>query len=173
MTVVAVLPVHHEGMVLYRGSDRLSLVEWIDHAFHWGRPRRVVVEVGSSESRMHLALRAVAAARPVAVWSPVAISQGPAAVLVAWGLLTTKVRHPVHHLGVDLLTTKVPHLAVALRLGLVAVYLLWLGLVAVVPCLGSVVAVASRPFRVRLGAPVVALGLAVRRRRRGAPRVGT
>ena len=83
--MVAVLPVHHEGMVLYRGSDRLSLVEWIDHAFHWGRPRRVVVEVGSSESRMHLALRAVAAARPVAVWSPVAISQGPTAVLVALG----------------------------------------------------------------------------------------
>ena len=87
MTVVAVLPVHHEGMVLYRGSDRLSLVEWIDHAFHWGRPRprRVVAEVGSSGTRRHRALRAVAAARPVAVWSPVAISQGLTAVLVALG----------------------------------------------------------------------------------------
>ena len=86
MTVVAVLPVHHEGMVFYRGSDRLSLVEWIDHAFRWGRPppRLVVAEVGSSGIRRHLALRA-AAARPVAVWSPVAISQGPTAVLVALG----------------------------------------------------------------------------------------
>ena len=87
MTVVAVLPVHHEGMALYRGSDRLSLVEWIDHAFRWGRPRphRVVEAVGSSGIRMHLALRAAAAARPVAVWSPVVVSQGPTAVLVALG----------------------------------------------------------------------------------------
>ena len=180
MTVVAVLPVHHEGMGLYRGSDRLSLVEWIDHAFHWGRPwpRRVVAEaVGSSGIRRHRALRAAAVARPVAVWSPVAISQGPTAALVAWGLLTTKVRHPAHYLGVGLLTTKVPHLGVALRLGLglvVAVYLLCLGLVAAaLLCLGLVVAVASRPFRVRLGVPVAALGLVVCRRRRGAPRVET
>ena len=85
-------------MVLYRGSDRLSLVEWIDHAFHWGRPRRVVVEaVGSSRIRRHLALRAAGVARPVAVWSPVAVSQGPTTVLVASGLLTTKVRHPAHY----------------------------------------------------------------------------
>ena len=117
----------------------------------------------------------------MAVWSPVAISQGPAAVLVAWGLLTTKVRHPVHHLGVDLLTTKVPRLGVGLRLvaallglGLVAaVYLLCLGLVVVAPCLGLVVVVASCPFRVRLVVPVAALGLVVCRRRRGAPRVET
>ena len=113
----------------------------------------------------------------MAVWSPVALSQGPTAVLVAWGLLTMKVRHPVHHLGVGLLTTKVPRLGVVLRLGLglvVAVYLLCLGLAAAaLPCLGLVVAVASRPFRVRLGVPVVVLGLAVYRRRRGAPRVGT
>jgi hypothetical protein len=112
----------------------------------------------------------------VAVWSPVAVTQGPTAVLVAWGLLTTKVRHPAHYLGVGLLTTKVPHLGVALRLGLglvVAVYLLCLGLVAVAPCLGLVVVVASSPFRVRLGVPVAALGLVVCRRRRGAPRVGT
>ena len=94
-------------------------------------------------------------------------------MLVAWGLLTTK----VHHLEVDLLTTKVPRLGVALRLGLglvVVVYLLCLGLVAVaLLCLGLVVAAVSRPFRVRLGVPVVVLGLAVCRRRRGAPRVGT
>ena len=98
-------------------------------------------------------------------------------MLVAWGLLTTKVRRQVHYLGVGLLTTKVPRLGVALRLGLglvVAVYLLCLGLVAAaLLCLGLVVAVASRPFRVRLGVPVVVLGLAVCRRRRGAPRVGT
>ena len=79
-------------------------------------------------------------------------------------------------MGVGLLTTKVPRLGVV-RLGLglvVAVYLLCLGLVAVVLlCLGLVVAVASRPFRVRLGVPVVVLGLVARRRRRGAPRVGT
>ena len=84
-------------------------------------------------------------------------------------------RRPVHHLGVGLLTTKVPRLGVV-RLGLglvVAVYLLCLGLVAVaLLCLGLVVAVASRPFRVRLGVPVVVLGLAVCRRRRGVPRVG-
>ena len=94
---------------------------------------------------------------------------------VVWGLLTTKVRHQVHRLGVDLLTTKVPHLGVV-RLGLglvVAVYLLCLGLVAVVLlCLGLVVAVASSPFRVRLGVPAVVLGLAACRRRRGALRVG-
>ena len=72
-----------------------------------------------------------------------------------------------------LLTTKVPHLAVALCLGLVAV-VLCLGLVAVaLLCLGLVVAAVSRPFRVRLGVPVVVLGLAVCRRRRGVPRVGT
>ena len=140
-----------------------------------------------AEPERHLALRAAADARPVAVWSPVAISQGPAAVLVAWGLLTTKVRHPDHHLGVGLLTTKVPRLGVGLRLGLglglvaallclglvAVVYLLCLGLVAVAPCLGLAVAVASRPFRVRLGVPVAILGLAVCRRRRGAPRAGT
>ena len=135
----------------------------------------LVEAVGSSRIRRHLALRAAAAARRVAVWSPAVT----AVVLVAWGLLTTKVRHQVHHLGVDLLTTKVPRLGVV-RLGLglglaVAVDLLCLGLqVAVVLlCLGLVVAVASRPFRVRLGVPVVALGLAACRRRRGAPRVGT
>ena len=74
----------------------------------------------------------------------------------------------------DLLTTKVPRLGVV-RLGLVvAVYLLCLGLVAVaLLCLGLVVAVASRPFRVRLGVPVAVLGLAVCRRRRGVQRVGT
>ena len=95
--------------------------------------------------------------------------------MVAWGLRTTK----VHHLGVGLLTTKVPRLgvarlglAVALRLGLVAV-VLCLALVEVAPCLGLVVAVASRPFRVRLRVPVVVLGLAGCRRRRGAPRGGT
>ena len=75
-----------------------------------------------------------------------------------------------------LLTTKVPRLVVV-RLGLglvVAVYLLCLGLVAVaLLCLGLVAAVASRPFRVRLGVPVVALGLVACRRRREAPRVGT
>ena len=77
-----------------------------------------------------------------------------------------------------LLTTKVPRLGVV-RLGLglglvVAVCLLCLGLAAVaLLCLGLVVAMASRPFRVRLGVPVVVLGLAVCRRRRGAPRVGT
>ena len=72
---------------IYRGLVRPSLVEWIGSAFRWGRPRphRVVVEVGSSESRRHRALRAVAGARPVAVWSPVAVSQGPTAVLVALG----------------------------------------------------------------------------------------
>ena len=123
----------------------------------------------------------------MAVWSPVAISQGPTAVRVAWGVLTTKVRHPAHHLGVDLLTTKVPRLGVGLHLGLglglvaallclglvAVVYLLCLGLVAVAPCLGLVVAVASRPFRVRLGVLAVVLGLAGCRRRRGAPRVET
>ena len=84
-----------------------------------------------------------------------AISQGPTAVLVAWGLLTTKV----------------PRLGLGL---VVAVCLLCLGLVAVaLLCLGLVVAVASCPFRVRLGVPVVVLGLAACRRRRGAPRVGT
>ena len=69
LTVVAVLPIHHEGMALYRGLVRLSLAEWIDHAFRSGRPRphRVVAEVGSSGTRRHRALRAVAAARPVAV----------------------------------------------------------------------------------------------------------
>ena len=84
----------------------------------------------------------------------------------------------------DLLTTKVPRLGVV-RLGLglvVAVYLLCLGLAAVallclglvvLLSLGLVVAVASRPSRVRLGVPVVVLGLAACRRRRGAPRVGT
>ena len=96
-------------------------------------------------------------------------------VLVAWGLLTTKVRHPVHHLGVGLLTTKVPRLGVV-RLGLglvVAVCLLCLGLVAAaLLCLGLVVAVASRPFQVRLWVPAVVLGLAACRRRRGALRVG-
>ena len=114
----------------------------------------------------------------MAVWSPVAISQGPAAVLVAWGLLTTKVRHPAHYLGVGLLTTKVPRLGVV-RLGLglglaVAVDLLCLGLqVAVVLlCLGLVVVVASRPSRVRRWVAAVALGLAACRRRRGALRVG-
>ena len=108
----------------------------------------------------------------MAVWSPVAVSQGPAAEVVAWGILTTK----APRLGVGLLTSKVPRLGVA-RLGLglvVAVDLLCLGLVAVaLLCLGLVVAVASCPFRVRLGVPVVALGLAVCRRRRGVPRVGT
>ena len=73
--------------------------------------------------------------------------------------------------------TKVPRLGVALRLGLglvVAVCLLCLGLVVVaLLCLGLVVAVASSPFRVRRGVVVVALGLAVCRRRRGVPRVGT
>ena len=75
-----------------------------------------------------------------------------------------------------LLTTKVPRLGVV-RLGLglvVAVALLCLGLAAVALLrLGLVVAVASRLFRVRLGVPVVVLGLAACRRRRGAPRVGT
>ena len=153
---------------------------WIGSAFRWGRPlpHRVVAEaVGSSRIRRHRALRAAGGARRVAVWSPaVALSQGPAAVLVAWGLLTTKVRHPAHYLGVGLLTTKVPRLGVGLRLGLglaVAVYLLCLGLVAVAPCLGLAVAAASRPFRVRLGVLAVVLGLAGCRRRRGAPRVGT
>ena len=107
-------------------------------------------------------------------------------MLVVWGLLTTKVRRPDHHLGVGLLTTKVPRLGVV-RLGLglglvVAVDLLYLGLAAVDPlclglvvllCLGLVVAVASRPSRVRLGVPVAVLGLAVCRRRRGVQRVGT
>ena len=163
----------------HRGLVRPSPVYWIGSAFRWGRPRprRVVAEaVGSSRIRRHLALRAAAAARPAAVWSPVAVSQGPAAVLVALGLLTTKVRRPDHHLGVGLLTTKVPRLGVA-RLGLglvVAVDLLCVGLVAVARlCLGLVVAAVSRPFRVRLGVPVVVLDLAVYRRRRGAPRVGT
>ena len=186
--MVAVLPAHHEGMVLYRGVVRLSLVGWIGSAFRWGRPRprRVVAEaVGSSRIRSHLALRAAAAARPAAVWSPVAVSQGPTALLVAWDLLTTKVRHQVHHLGVGLLTTKVPRLVVVrlglglvvavdlLCLGLAVVALLCLGLVVVaLLCLGLVVAVASRPSRVRLGVPVVVLGLAACRRRRGALRVG-
>ena len=178
MTVMAVLPAHHEGMALYRGLVRLSLAGLIGSAFRWGRPRprRVVAEaVESSGIRTHRALRAVVAARPVAVWSPVAVSQRPTAVLVAWGLLTTKVRHPDHHLGVGLLTTKVPRLGVV-RLGLglvVAAYLLCLGLVAVaLLCLGLVVAVASSPFRVRLGVPVVVLGLVACRRRRGALLVG-
>ena len=83
-----------------------------------------------------------------------------------------------------LLTTKVPRLGVV-RLGLglvVAVDLLCLGLVVVVAllclglvallCLGLAVVVASCPFRVRLGVPVVVLGLAACRRRRGALRVG-
>ena len=101
LTVVAVLPAHHEGMALYRGSGRPSPVGWIGSAFRWGRsrPHRVVEAVGSSGIRRHLALRAAAVARPVAVWSPVAISQGPTAVLVALGLLTTKVRHPARYLG--------------------------------------------------------------------------
>ena len=90
----------------------------------------------------------------MAVWSPVAVSQGPTAVLVAFGL--HQVRHPDHYLGVGLLTTKVPRLGVAPRLGL-----------------GLVVAVASCPFRVHLGVAAVALGLAACRRRRGAPWVGT
>ena len=114
----------------------------------------------------------------MAVWSPVAVSQGPTGVLVAWGLLTTKVRRPDHHLGVVLLTTKVPRLGVArlglglvvavdlLYLGLAVVALLSLGLVVALLCLGLAVAVASRPFRVRLGVPVVVLGLAACRRRR-------
>ena len=93
-------------------------------------------------------------------------------MLVAADLLT-KVRRPDHHLGVGLLTTKVPRLGVA-RLGLglvVAVDLLCLGLAVVaLLCLGLAVAVASRPFRVRLGLPVVALGQAACRRRRAAPR---
>ena len=76
-----------------------------------------------------------------------------------------------------LLTTKVPRLGVVVRLGLglvVAVYLLCLGLAAAaLLCLGLVVAVASRPFRVRLGVLAVVLGLAGYRRRRGVPRVGT
>ena len=98
-------------------------------------------------------------------------------MLVAWGLLTTKVRRPDHHLGVGLLTTKVPRLGVA-RLGLglaVAVDPLCLGLVVVVAllCLGLGVAAASRPFRVRRGVPVVVLGLVACRRRRGVQRVGT
>ena len=181
VVVVVVVPVRRcrdmrRGMV--RGLVRPPPVCWIGSAFLWGRPRprRVVAEaVGSSRIRRHRALRAAAAARPVAVWSPVAVSQGPTGVLVAWGLLTTKVRRPDHHLGVGLLTTKVPRLGVV-RLGLglvVAVYLLRLGLVAVaLLCLGLVVAVASRPFRVRLGVPVVALGLAACRRRRGALLVG-
>ena len=82
-----------------------------------------------------------------------------------------------------LLTTKAPRLGLAvvvclglvvdLRLGLVAVALC-LGLVVVAPCLGQVVVVAaSSPFRVRRGMTAVALGLAVYRRRRGVPRVGT
>ena len=122
----------------------------------------------------------------MAVWSPVAVSQGPTGVLMAWGLLTTKVRRPDHHLGVGLLTTKVPRLGVV-RLGLglglaVAVYLLCLGLAAVVLlclgllvllCLGLVVVVvASRPSLVRRWVAAVALGLAACRRRRGALRVG-
>ena len=180
MVVVAVVTVDpvRRCRDRHRGLVRPSPVGWIGSAFRWGRPRPrrvVVVEVASSRIRKHRALRAAAVAHPVAVWSPVAISQGPTAVLVAWGLLTTKVRHPDHHLGVDLLTTKVPRLGVV-RLGVglvVAVCLLCLGLVAVVLlCLGLVVAVALCPFRVRLGVPVVALGLAVCRRRRGAPRVG-
>ena len=84
----------------------------------------------------------------------------------------------------DLLTTKVPRLGVVrlglglvvaaylLCLGLGAAALLCLGLVALL-CLGLAVAVASRPFRVRLGVPVVVLGLAGCRRRRGVPWVGT
>ena len=178
VAVVAAVPVRR-CRDMRRGLVRPSPVYWIGLAFRRGRPRphRVVAEaVESSGIRRHRALRAAAAARPAAVWSPVAVSQGPAAVLVVWGLLTTKVRRQVHHLGVGLLTTKVPHLGVA-RLGLglvVAVCLLCLGLVAVVLLrLGLVVAAASRPFRVRLGVPVVVLGLAVYRRRRGAPRVGT
>ena len=110
----------------------------------------------------------------MAVWSPVAVSQGPTAVLVALG--HQQVHHPVHRLGVGLLTTKVPRLGVV-RLGLVlvvAVYLLRLGLVAVALLgLGLVAALASSPFRVRLGVLAVVLGLAGCRRRRGAPRVGT
>ena len=118
-----------------------------------------------------------------------AVSQGPTAVAVALGLLTTKVRHQVHHLAVVRLMTKFPRLGVV-RLGrglAVAVDLLCLGLVVVVVALlclglvaavvllglGLVVAVASCPFRVRLGVPVVALGLAACRRRRGDLRVGT
>ena len=173
----------------HRGLVRPPPVCWIGSAFLWGRPRprRVVAEaVGSSRIQRHLALRAAAAARPAAVWSPVAVSQGPAAVvLVVWGLLTTKVRRPDHHLGVGLLTTKVPRLGVV-RLGLglglaVAVDLLYLGLAAVDPlclglvvllCLGLVVVVASRPSRVRRWVAAVALGLAACRRRRGALRVG-
>ena len=172
LTVVAALPAHHEGMARYRGSGRPSPVELIGLAFRWGRPRpcRVVEAVGSSGIRRHRALRAVVAARPVAVWSPVEVSQGPTAVLVALG------HHPAHHLGVGFLTTKAPRLGVV-RLGLglvVAAYLLCLGLVAAaLLCLGLVVAVASRPFRVRLGVPVVVLDLSVFRRRRGVPRVGT
>ena len=177
VVVVAAVPVRRYRD-MHRGLVRPSPVYWIGSAFHWGRPRphRVVAEVGSSRIQRHLALRAAADAHPVAVWSPVAISQGPAAVLVAWGLLTTKVRHPAHYLGVGLLTTKVPRLGVGLGLGLglvAAVYLLCLGLVAVAPCLGLVVVVASCPFRVRLVVPVVALGLAACRRRRAAPRAGT
>ena len=107
-------------------------------------------------------------------------------MLVAWGLLTTKVRHQVHRLGVGLLTTKVPRLGVVrpglglvvavdlLCLGLAVVVLLRLGLAAVaLLCLGLVVVMASCPFRVRLGVPAVVLGLAAYRRRRGALRVGT
>jgi hypothetical protein len=181
VAVVTVVPVRR-CRDRHRGLVRPSPVCWIGSAFRWGRPRprRVVAEaVGSSRIRRHLALRAAAAARPAAVWSPVAVSQGPAAVLVAWGLLTTKVRRPDHHLGVGLLTTKVPRLGVV-RLGLglglaVAVDLLCLGLAAVARacCLGLVVVVASRPSRVRRWVAAVALGLAACRRRRGAPRVGT
>ena len=83
--VVTVVPVRRYRD-RHRGLVRPSPVYWIGSAFRWGRPRphRVVaVEVGSSRIRRHLALRAAAVARPVAVWSPVAVSQGPTAVLVA------------------------------------------------------------------------------------------
>ena len=185
VAVVAEVPVRRYRD-RHRGLVRPPPVCWIGSAFRWGRPRprRVVAEaVGSSRIRRHLALRAAAAARPAAVWSPVAVSQGPAAVLVVWGLLTTKVRRPDHHLGVGLLTTKVPRLGVVrlgLGLGLVeAVDLLYLGLVVplclglvVLLCLGLVVVVASRPSRVRRWVAAAALGLAAYRRRRGALRVG-
>ena len=110
VAVVAEVPVRRYRD-RHRGLARPSPMCWIGSAFRWGRPRprRVVAEaVGSSRIQRHLALRAAAAARPAAVWSPVAVSQGPAAVvLVVWGLLMTKVRRPDHHLGVGLLTTVV------------------------------------------------------------------
>ena len=96
------------------------------------------------------------------------------AEVVALGLLTTKAPHLGLAVAVrlGLAMVRLGLVGVRLRLGLV-VAALRLGLVVVAPCLGLVAAVASSPFRVRRKLVAAPLGLAVYRRRRGATRVGS